>query len=355
MTQIEKETSDVNVRARRTDGFRSRLRRLAGRGLRRSPQPVQKVLRRGSSRVLSALGTPVVDPVSSSAVWASPPVPTPDGLSLADVEAAFRSWSVNGEPVGHLDGYVDDSILRFLHTWGVVRDDVGRCLELGANPYFTTHLLDQHTDLELTLANYYGTSGETTETVSFVPPGTDRRVEVSHRCQLFNVEEEEFPFADDSFDVVLFCEMLEHMLMNPLATLREIHRVLKPSGVLVLTTPNVARLDNVLSLVSGVNMYDPYSGYGPYGRHNREYTRHELQRLLEFAGFDVERSFTADGHQSTAAGRPFYAEVAPLVGSRLDDLGHYLIFRARATRPPREGLPSFLYRSWPEGVIVDYA
>ena len=207
----------------------------------------------------------------------------------------MRSWSVNGEPAGHLDAYVDDSIWRFLHTWRMVRDDAGTCLELGANPYFTTFLLDRHTELELTLANYYGQRGATTETVSFVAPGSDQRVEMERKCQLFNVEEDEFPFDAHSFDVVLFCEILEHLLMDPVAVLRQIHRVLKPGGVLVLTTPNVCRLDNVLAMVNGANIYDPYSGFGPYGRHNREYTRHELRRLLEFVGFEVESSFTADG------------------------------------------------------------
>lgn len=341
-------------------GTRDGLRRVVGRSLRGAPDPVQGVLRRGSVSVLRALGgtataAPPVAPPAPAPVWVSPAVPTPDGLTLADVDATFRTWAVNGDRPGHMDSYVDDSALRFLHTWGLVRGETGRCLELGANPFFTTYLLDEHSALELTLANYYGEAGERAETLSYVRPGTAERVEVSYPCVLFNVEEDTFPFPDDSFDVLLFCEMLEHMLMNPVAALREMHRVLKPGGVLVLTTPNVARLDNALSLIGGGNIYDPYSGFGPYGRHNREYTSHELRRLLEFAGFEVEQAFTADGHPSTAGGRPEYPDVAPLVEFRKGELGHYLFVRARATGTPRDGLPSFLYRSWPDGVIVDFA
>ncbi len=339
----------MSLSNRATTG-RAKLRHIVGSGLRKSPAPVQQALRRGGSQLLAALaaGNPAGE------VWQSPAVPLPAGLTLADVEKSFRSWSVNGEPVGHMDGYVDDSMIRFLHTWGIVRDDKGSALELGANPYFTTELLDRYTDLDLTLANYYGANGEATETVSLVPAGEAKRVELERKCVLFNVEEDEFPFADDSFDIVMFCEMLEHMLMDPMHTLRQIHRVLKPNGVMVLTTPNVARLNNVLALVNGANIYDPYSGYGPYGRHNREYTRHELHRLLEFAGFDVEYSFTADGHPTDNSHWPQYTETAPLVQYRHGDLGHYLMVRATAVRPPREGLPSFLYRSRPAGEIVDY-
>jgi SAM-dependent methyltransferase len=286
--------------------------------------------------------------------WESPPVPLPAGRSLAEIEQTYRSWSVNGEPVGHLDPYVSDSLWRFLHTWGIVRDEVGACLELGANPYFTTYLLDEHTQLDLTLSNFYGHRGEATETVSYVPPGETAAIEVIHQSQMFNVEEDEFPFDADSFDIVLFCEMLEHLLMDPMAALRQIHRVLKPDGVLVLTTPNVCRLANVLAMVNGANIYDPYSGYGPYGRHNREYNRHELHRLLDFAGFDVDYSLTADGHPSDAATWPRREGIASLVQFRREDLGHYLFVRARASHQPREGLPSFLYRSWPEGKIAEY-
>lgn len=46
------------------------------------------------------------------------------------------------------------------------------------------------------------------------------------------------PLADDSVDVVLFTEILEHITFNPVAFWREIHRVLRPGGRIVVTTPN---------------------------------------------------------------------------------------------------------------------
>lgn len=46
------------------------------------------------------------------------------------------------------------------------------------------------------------------------------------------------PFGNNSFDAVASLANLEH-LQNPADNLGEIHRVLKPGGVLLLTTPSV--------------------------------------------------------------------------------------------------------------------
>jgi SAM-dependent methyltransferase len=251
-----------------------------------------------------------------------------------------------------MDAYVGDSFDRFVHTYGLVAGESGRCLELGANPYFTTFLLDEFSDLDLELANFFdGTKDSITQLVRHVAlDGT--AAERPFSSKLFNVENDLFPYEEASLDVVLFCEILEHLLMNPLAVLGEIHRILKPNALLVVTTPNVCRLENATRLVDGQNIYDPYSGFGPYGRHNREYTMEEVVFLLAFAGFETEVSFTADGHPTDNEALRRYSEVAPLLADRPDELGAYLYVRARKVRPPREGLPDRLYRSWPQGVIV---
>jgi len=295
---------------------------------------------------------PASDPADVPAFRTSLPMPLPRGITEADLRRVFSTWSIDGEPPGHMDPYVGESIDRFVHTYGLVAGASGRCLELGANPYFTTWLLDEFTDLELELANYFdGTKASVTQPVRYTGlDGADR--ERAYESKLFNIEDDPFPYDDGSLDVVLFCEILEHLLMNPVGVLGEIHRILKPGGVLVVTTPNVYRLENAIRFANWENFSDLYSGHGPYGRHNREYTMSEVQFLLGFAGFDIEVSFTSDGHHTAYEALPRYAEVARLLAGHPDELGGYLFIRARKARAPRHGLPARLFRSWPEGVIV---
>jgi SAM-dependent methyltransferase len=267
----------------------------------------------------------------------------------------FESFSIDGSAPGELRGYVSEAFWRFLRTWDLVPGGRGDLLELGANPYFTTVLLQRFTDVDVTMANYFGTARNTTlsQRLRFtdLDGGVAEQDMVSH---LFNIEEDVFPFDDGRFGTVLFCEIIEHLLMDPVRVLGEIRRVLRPGGSLVITTPNVDRIENVVNLVAGRNIYDPYSGFGPYGRHNREYTRDELVRLLEFAGFDIDVSFTANSHPPGLAQDATLSSLRDLVGGRVDDLGQYLFVRATASRAPRDGLPTFLYRSYSEAELVDY-
>lgn len=76
----------------------------------------------------------------------------------------------------------------------------------------------------------------------------------------------ELPFPDDTFDLVTSFQVLEHV-PDPLAYLREIERVARPGGTVILATPNAAtRL---------------YPGMTPWNRfHVHEYVATELRDLL---------------------------------------------------------------------------
>lgn len=73
-----------------------------------------------------------------------------------------------------------------------------------------------------------------------------------------NIDKAPLPYPDASFDVVTCSEVVEHV-ENPRRLIREAWRVLKPGGVLVMTTPNVLNaVSRVRYLVSGfANLFGP--------------------------------------------------------------------------------------------------
>jgi SAM-dependent methyltransferase len=279
----------------------------------------------------------------------TPELPLPAGVPRDRLYRFLDSVRVRGGPKEELDIYCATDFNRFVYTYGLVRDLQGACLELGANPYFTTMLLRQFTDVDVTLANYFGPAfaDPVIQEVMYEDFETGARMGTSLESRHFDVEAGSFPLPSAAFDVVLFCEIIEHLIVDPLAALREIKRVLRPDGVLILTTPNVNRLENVARMIAGANIYDPYSGYGPHGRHNYEYNKHELFLVLQHLGFEILEMFSADVRENRAAGFCSVEALEPLLRFREHDLGQYIFVKARSSAPARERKPAFLYRSFP--------
>lgn len=276
-----------------------------------------------------------------------PVLPLPDGTTEEQLFEFVTSVRVADAPELEMRAYGTHDFRRFVYTLGLVKGLNGKCLELGANPYFTTMLLKRFTSLELSLANYFGPlpSGWHKQDVTYTNGSAKSKETFAY--QHFNVESDHFPYPDAEFDVVIFAEIIEHLLNDPCKVIREIKRVLKPGGTIIVTTPNVARLENITRLIAGENIYDPYSGYGPYGRHNREYNRHELVSLLQFEGFDVTGHFTADVHENRADSYADLKDLKDKLEFRKGDLGQYIFAKAINTEKSSEKVPSWLYRSLP--------
>jgi SAM-dependent methyltransferase len=79
----------------------------------------------------------------------------------------------------------------------------------------------------------------------------------------------EMPFADDSFDLAVTLDVIEH-LEDDLTALRELRRILAPGGALLVTVPAYQWL---------------WSGHDEINHHHRRYTRRSLQRVAEQAGW----------------------------------------------------------------------
>jgi len=145
------------------------------------------------------------------------------------------------------------------------------------------------------------------------------------RC---NVETESVPFASETFDLVLFNELFEHLRINPIFTLSEACRTLKPGGLMLLSTPNLRSFRGLRHLLvrnlghaSSGGVYDQYEKLQTLGHmgHVREYTTREVADFLDRIGFDVEKVIFRGGHGAGLVGlaellapslRPFFTLVA---------------------------------------------
>lgn len=67
------------------------------------------------------------------------------------------------------------------------------------------------------------------------------RLGTNGRIDLRKEDIQNLSFPDESFDTVISCETIEHV-PHPRLALKELHRVLKPGGRLILTCPNYFNL-----------------------------------------------------------------------------------------------------------------
>jgi ubiquinone/menaquinone biosynthesis C-methylase UbiE len=118
--------------------------------------------------------------------------------------------------------------------------------------------------------------------------------------------ENPFPFADSSFDIVVSNQVIEH-LGNTDNFIKEIYRILRRGGLCILSTPNLASLHSIISLMAGyqptcTGVSDEFICGNPFNPrhgtvfksvttrlHRRVFTGRALKELLTFHGFQVEK------------------------------------------------------------------
>ncbi|OHD54267.1 MAG: hypothetical protein A2Y33_16480 [Spirochaetes bacterium GWF1_51_8] len=91
--------------------------------------------------------------------------------------------------------------------------------------------------------------------------------------------QEKLPFKDGELDIVIATEVIEH-IYDTEAFMSELKRITKPSGSIIITTPNVASFARRLMLFFGKNPYLDYKLSGTAG-HIRYFT---FRNMRDFAG-----------------------------------------------------------------------
>ncbi|MDX9817008.1 MAG: class I SAM-dependent methyltransferase [Smithellaceae bacterium] len=117
-------------------------------------------------------------------------------------------------------------------------------------------------------------------------PAIEKAASRGIKAKLGNVEED-FPFENEFFDAVFAGEIIEHVF-DVDKMLSEMHRVLKPDGFAIVTTPNLAALGRRLMLLLNRNPHIEISFKGNAAGHIRYFVKSELLRILRVHGFRVE-------------------------------------------------------------------
>jgi SAM-dependent methyltransferase len=225
----------------------------------------------------------------------------PPSARFDDALAFLRSLKIGGDDPEGGRSYLELHLRRLARTLDLTPTpgSTRRALELGAYMQITPALACL-LGYEEVRGAYLGQAGQS-PLKKTVPIG-DKQV-FTCDVDLFDAEKDPFPYPDGHFDVVLACEILEHLRFDPMHMLLESRRVLAPDGALVLTTPNTASFTSVArALIGEVNpqIYSHYPTDDADVPHVREYTPVEVHDLLFSAGFSVEWLFTERGGIPTA-------------------------------------------------------
>ncbi|MDD4910643.1 MAG: methyltransferase domain-containing protein [Candidatus Omnitrophica bacterium] len=120
------------------------------------------------------------------------------------------------------------------------------------------------------------------------------------KFEKYNVTEN-LPFSDNDFDFVVLAEVIEH-LENPYGVIKELHRVLRAGGKIILSTPNILNLKSrARFLAEGCWEYfrevplehsqNPRETI--WNLHITPWRYHELEYLLHVGRFKIEGIYTS--------------------------------------------------------------
>ncbi len=102
---------------------------------------------------------------------------------------------------------------------------------------------------------------------------------------VMDVEKIDFDALNGKFDYVIAGDLIEH-LRDPWGLIKNLAKVLKPNGKVIVSIPNVAHVSNIYNLL---NCRWDYEDEGLLDRtHLRFFTRETMVAMFEEAGFSIE-------------------------------------------------------------------
>jgi SAM-dependent methyltransferase len=203
---------------------------------------------------------------------------------------------------GYFSGSLQRIALNIVFLRGILKRG-DRYLDVGSFGIESAVLKRENPEIEYRALSFDGNVIGIDDDGFYETTRFDDRREVRLECR--DVEREAFPYGDDTFDVVTCFEVIEHLKFSPIPMLMEIRRVLKPDGVLVLTTPNINSAESIVRMLKGESpqecpLFHRDMKYGVV--HPKEYTRRQLHDAFEELGFEILAGTSIDATKPEGAG-----------------------------------------------------
>ncbi len=126
------------------------------------------------------------------------------------------------------------------------------------------------------------------------------------------------------FDVIFAGEVIEHIFDDE-KFIRDCGKILKPNGLLIITTPNLGFIANRLLMLFGKM---PMFVYAPY--HYHIYNKEIIENLIRQEGFEIVK--TISSHLLFSTRRNKFGRIFEVLGDFFPSLGAHLIVCARKVK-----------------------
>jgi ubiquinone/menaquinone biosynthesis C-methylase UbiE len=206
------------------------------------------------------------------------------GLKDPYKEIPEKYVSITKSLISKADAYHQVHCRRMARTIQVIDENKpsGKLLEVGTSHFIPLALKDLNIPVDITVTDF----NLDKEPLGKLTCSLNEKFTEVNVARL-NIEEQPLPFENETFDVVILCEVIEHMEVDPMFMLSEINRVTKQGGKLILTTPNATSTRAIDKILSGREpyFYMQYQKKRTLYRHNYEYSVPTLKAVLKAAGF----------------------------------------------------------------------
>lgn len=185
----------------------------------------------------------------------------------------------NKVPVNYYQNGIKNNFLQWLwhtHKINLARETINKlkfknCLDVGcASGFMVSEILQNFPKAE-----YFG--------IDVYDKAITAAKKNYPRIKFSVASADKLPFKDNSLDLVLFYETIEHV-ENPLKCLEEIKRVLRKNGTLILTMDSGSLLFRIVWFI-----WENTKGRVWKKAHLHPFHHQELEALIKKAGFRIKR------------------------------------------------------------------